>query len=205
MQNGEGSGVTPDSRPIGERPCNQGFSETAVADHSSSTAEARFDHSSFETSDRIEARADRRMVTLLLDLATCSQVRASGTERQPADANALRLPVNTKGKALGDDPVGDIAANYQRASKVRDARKRLALKLVLVKGAERELHATRYARRKAADLGTQEGRLAVARFAVEHGTRRAALAYALDPSDERSVASMQRNVRRYLVELRKAS
>jgi hypothetical protein len=45
--------------------------------------------------------------------------------------------------------------------------------------------------------------LTVARFAREHGTRRAAETYCQNPEDQRSVKSMQRNVQRYLVELGK--
>jgi hypothetical protein len=143
------------------------------------------------------------MVRVLLDLAMCSQVRAAGSEARAADSNALRLPVNAQGRGLTDDPVGDLAADYKRASLIRVKARRIRTKEQLLNEAEGELRSIRYARRHRPDVGTQEGRLAVARFAREHGTRRAAETYCQDPTDKRSVERMQRNARNYLVELKK--
>ena len=160
-----------------------------------------------QTSDkrrqRFERNLDALMVRLLLELATVSQVKAAPTDVQAADANALKLPVSARGKALTEDPVGQLAVDYKRAGQIRDVGKRLSTKVQIATRAQTELRNCRYARRHAPDLGTQDGRLAVARFAREHGTRRAAETYCQNPDDPRSVDSMQRNCRRYLAELKK--
>lgn len=163
---------------------------------------------SSKTSDTLrrkhfEQRLDRLMVRLLLDLATISQVKAAPTEMQAADANAVRLPVGPSGKALTEDPVGQLAADYKRASHIKDTDRRISTKFHVITQAQGEIRSCRHSRRHAPDLGTQDGRLTVARFAREHGTRRAAETYCQNPEDQRSVDSMQRNCRRYLTELDK--
>jgi hypothetical protein len=163
---------------------------------------------SVQTSDttkrkQFELRLDQLMVKFLLDLATISQVKAAPTEVQAADANAVRLPVSKSGKALTEDPVGQLAGDYKRAGNIRDLKRRLSLKVQIATRAQTEIRSCRYSRRHAPDLGTQDGRLAVARFAREHGTRRAAETYCHNPDDSRSVKAMQRNVQRYLIELAK--
>jgi hypothetical protein len=150
-----------------------------------------------------EDKVDRRMVRALLQLATCSQVKAAGTEARAADSNALRLPVNAKGRALTEDPVYGFAADYKRAALIRDKARRLRDKVRLVIEAEGEVRAVKYARVQRPDIGTQEGRLAVARYARKFGTRRAAEAFCQDPNDPKSVDRMQRNARNYLTELAK--
>lgn len=150
-----------------------------------------------------EQRLDRLMVRLLLDLSTISQVKAAPTEMQAADANAVRLPVGPSGKALTEDPVRQLAGDYKRASQIKDADRRIGTKFYVITQAQGEIRSCRHSRRHAPDLGTQDGRLVVARFAREHGTRRAAETYCQNPEDQRSVKSMQRNVQRYLVELGK--
>jgi hypothetical protein len=152
---------------------------------------------------RFEHGLDQLMVRLLLDLATISQVKAAPTEVQAADANAIRLPVSRSGRALTEDPVGQLAADYKQAGRVKDVAKRIGLKVQIATRAQTEIRSCRFSRRHAPDLGTQDGRLAVARYAREHGTRRAAETYCQNPDDPRSVDSMQRNCRRYLVELGK--
>jgi len=152
---------------------------------------------------QFEQRLDRLMVRVLLDLSTISQVKAAPTELQAADANAVRLPVGPTGRALTEDPVGQLSKDYKRASLVGDACKRLGLKLDLARQAQNELRSCRYARKSTPDLGTQEGRLAVARYAREHGATRAARAYAQNPEDVRSVESMRRAVYKHLDELAK--
>jgi len=152
---------------------------------------------------QFELRLDQLMVKFLLDLATISQVKAAPTEVQAADANAVRLPVSKSGKALTEDPVGQLALDYKRAGNIRDLKRRLSLKVQIATKAQTEIRSCRYSRRHAPDLGTQDGRLAVARFAREHGTRRAAETYCHNPDDPRSVKTMQRNVQRYILELDK--
>lgn len=141
------------------------------------------------------------MVRLLLDLSTVSQIGAAAPEAKAPDANALRLPVNERGKAITDNPVADLAAEYKRASHIKEQKRRVRAKLGFAIEAQTELRAMRYARRGGTDLGTQEGRVKVARFARVHGSRRAAEAWCHNPQDPKSVASMQRNVQRYLLEL----
>lgn len=165
---------------------------------------------SSKTSDTLrrkhfEQRLDRLMVRLLLDLATISQVKAAPTEMQAADANALRLPVNAQGKGLTDDPVASLATDYKRAGRIPDQGKRHRLKLQLVRDASRELSGLRYSRKATPDLGTQDGRLHIARHAEKHGTRRAAEAYCSDPDDPKSVERMMRNIRNYRAELQKVN
>jgi len=150
-----------------------------------------------------EQRLDRLMVRLLLDLSTISQVKAAPTEMQAADANAVRLPVGPSGKALTEDPVGQLAGDYKRAGHIKDTDRRISTKFHVITQAQGEIRSCRHSRRHAPDLGTQDGRLTVARFAREHGTRRAAETYCQNPEDQRSVKSMQRNAQRYLVELGK--
>jgi len=152
---------------------------------------------------QFELRLDQLMVKFLLDLATISQVKAAPTEVQAADANAVRLPVSKSGKALTEDPVGQLALDYKRAGNIRDLKRRLSLKVQIATKAQTEIRSCRYSRRHAPDLGTQDGRLAVAKFAREHGTRRAAETYCHNPDDPRSVKTMQRNVQRYILELDK--
>jgi len=159
----------------------------------------------FDTAKRkqFELRLDQLMVRLLLDLSTISQVKAAPTEIQAADANAIRLPVSKTGKALTEDPVGQLAADYKHAAQIPFTAKRISVKVQIATRAQTELRMCRYSRRHAPDLGTQDGRLAVAEYALEHGTRRAAETYCQNPDDQRSVKQMQRNVQRYVVELQK--
>lgn len=183
------------------------------ADHRTFTAhsEAGFPHTGLSVSeltriaqlDQLEAEIDGRMQTVLLNLATCSQVRGAAPEARAADSNALHLPVNAQGKALGEDPVGDLGREYAHANRIKGREKRIQIKHSLLERARRELKSTRYSRRKQEDLGTQEGRLNLARFARKMGSRKAAEAYCLDPTDPKSVKSMMRNIQRYLLELNK--
>jgi hypothetical protein len=218
-------------RAAAQSPVSLGSTALAVANHSQTTANTVSDHSRDEnrtqtahaeghkphtglstddaqTSDtakrkQFELRLDQLMVKFLLDLATISQVKAAPTEVQAADANAVRLPVSKSGKALTEDPVGQLALDYKRAGNIRDLKRRLSLKVQIATKAQTEIRSCRYSRRHAPDLGTQDGRLAVARFAREHGTRRAAETYCHNPDDPRSVKTMQRNVQRYMIELDK--
>lgn len=157
------------------------------------------------TPAEIEAWLDRRMVRVLLELSTTSQVKAVSPETRGADANALRLPVNAQGKGLTDDPVASLATDYKRAGRIPDQGKRHRLKLQLVRDASRELSGLRYSRKATPDLGTQDGRLHIARHAEKHGTRRAAEAYCSDPDDPKSVERMMRNIRNYRAELQKVN
>lgn len=150
-----------------------------------------------------EQRLDKLMVRLLLELATISQVKAAPTNVQAADANALRLPISAQGKALTEDPVGLLAADYKRAAHIADRGKRVSAKVHVATRAQVEIKACKFSRRSTPDLGTQDGRLMVARYAREHGTRRAAEAYCVDPSDSKSIKRMQRNIQRYLQELQR--
>ena len=171
-------------------------------DHTRTThAEGEKPHTADEVIS--EATVDRRMVRALLQLATCSQVKAAGTEARAADSNALRLPVSDKGRALTEDPVTNFAADYKRAALIREHTRRLRAKVRLVIEAEAEVRAVKYARRQRPDIGTQEGRLVVARYARKFGTRRAAEAFCQDPNDPKSVERMQRNARNYINELAK--
>jgi len=218
-------------RAAAQSPVSLGSTALAVASHSQTTANTVSDHSRDEnrtqtshalgqkphtglptddvrTSDTLrrkhfEQRLDRLMVRLLLDLSTISQVKAAPTEMQAADANAVRLPVGPSGKALTEDPVGQLAGDYKRAGHIKDTDRRISTKFHVITQAQGEIRSCRHSRRHAPDLGTQDGRLTVARFAREHGTRRAAETYCHNPEDQRSVKSMQRNVQRYLVELGK--
>ena len=209
-QHGESPAVTAHFSSV-ESPVNQGASN---ADRTQTAhAEGQKPHTglpteSAQTSDtakrkQFELRLDQLMVKFLLDLATISQVKAAPTEVQAADANAVRLPVSKSGKALTEDPVGQLALDYKRAGNIRDLKRRLSLKVQIATKAQTEIRSCRYSRRHAPDLGTQDGRLAVARFAREHGTRRAAETYCHNPDDPRSVKTMQRNVQRYMIELDK--
>ena len=192
--------------PASQAPLNPDRTQTAHA-------EAQKPHTGLPTettatSDTVkrkqfELRLDQLMVRLLLDLATISQVKAAPTEVQAADANAVRLPVSKSGKALTEDPVGQLAEDYKRAGNIRDLKRRISTKVQIATKAQTEIRNCRYSRRHAPDLGTQEGRLAIARFAREHGTRRAAETYCQNPDDPRSVKVMQRNAQRYMVELAK--
>ena len=222
LQTGVEQRFRPSPVDVVESPENQGATAGAHRFHNISTADTSENHSSDEwrtepsdrlptdepqTSDkrrqRFERNLDALMVRLLLELATVSQVKAAPTDVQAADANSLKLPVSARGKALTEDPVGQLAVDYKRAGQIRDVGKRLSTKVQIATRAQTELRNCRYARRHAPDLGTQDGRLAVARFAREHGTRRAAETYCQNPDDPRSVDSMQRNCRRYLAELKK--
>lgn len=171
-----------------------------------------------ETSDRLPTEAsktsdtteryrafehylDGKLDQLLLQLSTCSQVHAAGTTREAADANAVRMPVTESGKAITDDPVGNYSRDYENAERIVELKKRVHAKAQIVHDADLELRLTRRARRKAVDLGVQEGRLIVGRFAKTHGTRAAAIAFCLDPNDPKSVERMQRNARNYIAEV----
>ena len=151
----------------------------------------------------LETSIDRRMAFVLLDLSTVSQIRGTTTEMQAADANALRLPVSSNGKGLTEDPCGLLRADYTRAQGIGSENKRIVVKMSLLNQAKAELKHMRFARKGAIDLGTQDGRLEVARFALAHGSRRAAEAFCHDPEDDKSVKHMQRNVQRYMDELKR--
>jgi hypothetical protein len=223
LQNGKEARFRPSDVDGLESPENQGATAGAHTFHSISTAAGFENHSSdvdlTQTSHaqeqkphtpvdairrrQFEQRLDQLMVRFLLQLSTISQVKAAPTELQAADSNAVRLPVSTSGRALTEDPVGQLAAEYKHASGIKDAKKRVSIKVQIATRAQTEIRSCKYSRRHAPDLGTQDGRLAVAAYALEHGTRRAAETYCRNPDDPRSVKSMQRNVQRYLVELKK--
>lgn len=160
-----------------------------------------------ETSDKragyqaFERKLDTRFKRVAADLDMCSQVRAAGTTVQAADANALRLPVSESGKALTEDPAGAYRRDYAHASRIVGLERRVQAKTAIVAEAELEYKLIHRARRKPEDLGVEDGRLKVARYARTHGTRAAAIAFCLDPSDPKSVERMQRNARNYLKEL----
>jgi len=179
----------------------QAIEAASFANHSISTAASGSDHSQLSP-EQFEAMIDARMQGALDELSTCSQVRSSAPSARAADSNGHGLPVSSQGNALGDDPVGDLSRKYRRADRIYDFERRVQQKYWLLKEAEFELSSTKWARRKASDLGGN-GRLEVAKFAREHGTRRAAEAYCLDPTDPKSVRNMMRNVQRYVIELDK--
>ena len=180
----------------------QAIKTATSANHSISTAASGSDHSQMSP-EQFEAMIDARMQGALTELSTCSQVRSSAPSARAADSNGHGLPVSSQGKALGDDPVGDFGREYRHADRIHDFERRVQTKHALLKAAELELTGTKWSRRKAPDLGLGDGRLEVARFAREHGTRRAAEAYCLDPTDPKSVRNMMRNVQRYVLDLAK--
>lgn len=180
----------------------QAIEAASFANHSISTAASGSDHSQLSP-EQFEAMIDARMQGALDELSTCSQVRSSAPSARAADSNGHGLPVSSQGNALGDDPVGDLGRDYRRADRIYDFERRVQHKHSLLKAAELELTSTKWSRRKAPDLGLGDGRLEVAKFAREHGTRRAAEAYCFDPTDPKSVRNMMRNVQRYVIELDK--
>lgn len=173
----------------------------AGADHSKTTTSERPDHN-IELA-ALERRADARMNAHMLTLATISQVKSTSTETQAPDSQAIRIPVSDEGKALTEDPAGDLTRQYEQANKIGQPVKRVTVKLGLVKRADQEITQCRYARKGHTDLGTQDGRLHLARFAITHGVTVAAIAHCIDPDSRKSVNSMRVQIHGYIRELKK--
>lgn len=207
LQNGAKGPTQPISAVEQQTQQTRAATTRAGADHSKTTTFPSFDHNIERTRSeqvaKLETSIDRRMAFVLLDLSTVSQIRGTTTEMQAADANALRLPVSSNGKGLTEDPCGLLRADYTRAQGIGSENKRIVVKMSLLNQAKAELKHMRFARKGAIDLGTQDGRLEVARFALAHGSRRAAEAFCHDPEDDKSVKHMQRNVQRYMDELKR--
>lgn len=185
------------NEPLESSDCRTSSTETSdrLPTEAQKTSDKRAGYQAFER------KLDTRFKRVAADLDMCSQVRAAGTTVQAADANALRLPVSESGKALTEDPAGAYRRDYAHASRIVGLERRVQAKTAIVAEAELEYKLIHRARRKPEDLGVEDGRLKVARYARTHGTRAAAIAFCLDPSDPKSVERMQRNARNYLKEL----
>ena len=103
-------------------------------------------------------------------------ISGRGFEPSVKHDSEQRLPVDFKGRALGDNALADLQNRARKA-------KRLEAKRAVLDAINEEIDRLRYASREGwADLGTVDGRAIVARHAQQHGRAQTMFAFGIKKS-----------------------